>query len=202
MSQAKSSSKPIWVVGDSHAGFYENFDYCNNWNAGAFLAYKLIEKPEFARAIRTMAPVGVILLFVFGEIDCRVHLKTHNNVDEVAKRYLQFVQQFKDDYSLAVIGPVASTRMDSPRITSIEFPIVGSCFERNAITRELTTKIRKECEGHNVFFDSILEQLIDEHGLTKAEYYAEDKVHLSNKAVPLVEPVLQELLNANDSSAT
>ena len=48
------------------------------------------------------------------------------------------------------------------------------------------------CQTSGVAYFDIFSKLIDEEGLTIDDLYDEDKVHLSSKAAPLVEPLLLE----------
>ena len=99
-------------------------------------------------------------------------------------------------HKVIVFGAIASTiREDNDPIQWSEFPVSGTCFERNKIAKEFDLYLRSECEKNNIKFFSILDFLIDENGLTKEEYYSmKDKIHLSVNAKSLVEPLLEKCL--------
>jgi hypothetical protein len=181
----------IYCIGDSHADFFRYVLHCESEHCGSTLAYNLVNKEDIYERISKYLPKGSILLLCFGEIDIRVHVEKYNNIKECVSRYIMAICKFRDlGYKPIVFGPIAST-IKGQKLTG-EFPIVGTCKERNIKTSEFTIELQKRCEESNLAFLTIFDKLIDAEGLTKSEYYHDD-IHLSRKAVPLVEPFLLDI---------
>lgn len=133
------------------------------------------------------------LILVFGEIDCRVHIKKqselNNNtieiaVDEVLKKYEEYINIIlKYTTNIICYGPIAS----QPDCTNIDpdFPRYGSNFERNEITKLFNKKLELLCKQLNIKFTTIFFDMVD-NNITKIEYVNVDFVHLSNNAIGLV----------------
>jgi hypothetical protein len=181
----------IYCIGDSHVDFFRYVLHCEAEHCGSTLAYNLMNKEDIYERISKYLTKGSILLLAFGEIDIRVHLAKNKNIKECVLRYVEAVCKFRYlGYKPIVFGPIASTIKKEN--LSGDFPIVGTCKERNILTVEFNKELQKLCEEQNIDFFTIFDKLVDGDGLTKTEYY-HDTIHLSRKAIPLVEPLLLEI---------
>jgi len=213
----------IHCIGDSHVSFFSGEDviqplwpgrsddrlpYFKTFRVGAALAYNLCETGTRMRGrevlfsiLRSEVPSGSTVLVCFGEIDCRAHLlrqaesqqrELDEVVDECVRRYFSVIKEVMAmGYSAVVWNAIPSTLRDSLR--SPEFPVYGSCLERNRATRLFNDKLRKLCEEQGANFLSIFDRLVDKRGLTRMAFYM-DTVHLSQRAMPLVAAALRKSL--------
>ncbi len=174
----------VCCFGDSHANFFKNFDFCDGIYMGPQLAYTLSKRIDtiFYYLTDRMANKKadeIVALFCFGEIDIRVHLGEHKNISECVDKYFEVINKIiSKGYRAIVFGPIGQTMLEQ---MSSPFPAIGSCFDRNKIASEFNSLLSKKCEVFKVPYISIFEQLIDENGLTKEEFYESDRVHLSKK---------------------
>jgi hypothetical protein len=147
------------------------------------------EVPESSRVV----PSGSMVLFCFGEIDNRVHLigqartqrrSIESIARECAERYFDVINEFHNqEYRIIVWNAIPSSAAEySP---NPEYPLVGTCEERNCSTAVFNNTLKESCVSIDIPFISIFEQLIDAGGLTKSEYFMGDAVHLSQKAMPI-----------------
>ncbi len=198
MEPTKGNNLTIYVIGDSHSLFYNNIDICKVWHAGAILAYNLIDKREVYNYIYENVPKYSKLLFCFGEIDCRLHLYKHLNIEECANRYIKAVKQFKNDYSLIVAGPIASTPRENPQneFQSSEYPTYGTQVQRNLVTRDFNEALRRKCAQNKIKFFTLFYSLITPNYLTRLEFYNNDKVHLNKKLVLQAIETLNDIIDS------
>lgn len=181
------------VIGDSHTRVFGHIPYCRAQNLGAYLAYNLIEHDDVYMKTIATVPKKEILVCCWGEIDVRVYLKEHLNIEECVKRYVDALIEFRNlDYRVVVFGTVGSSW--DPVETASSFPAVGTCKERNEIAIAFNKELQKQCEAKGFKFFTILDKLIDANGETIREYYQEDAVHLSEKAVLLIDPLLVKIV--------
>lgn len=131
--------------------------------------------------VSTHVVAGVdFILFCFGEVDCRVHLPVHKNVQECIERYLAVVSGYINSGQKVIVwGPHIG-----PEICSS--PFTGSYEERKAITIEFNRSLVERSRGYT--FLSIMEDLLV-NGCPDSSYYANPNepgdIHLSQTAMPL-----------------
>lgn len=207
------NSEIIYCIGDSHASFFSGRNNIQpaypelsvntipsfkSYRLGAILAYSLCNfgsttkgREKILKLLLTLPKKSNILL-CFGEIDCRVHLikqaiKQNKNLEEVitecVRRYFSFILEIKKDYKIIVWGVIPST--PSEKIIDTRYPHIGSCLERNYVTKIFNEKLKEFSLESGVKFVSIFEQLLLKNGRTNGEFYI-DNVHLSQKAMPIV----------------
>lgn len=203
----------IYCIGDSHASFFSGLDGMQPaWPAptenalpffrvirlGPVLAYSLYHyrsksrgREKLFRAIRKI-PAGSNVLLCFGEIDCRNHIlrqaelqrrDIQSIVAECVRRYTSVAGELKKrGYQILMWGVSASAFVNSP--LDKEFPTYGNCADRNRVTGIFNKFLSDWCDANKAKFVSIFDELIDDRGQTKTEFYA-DQIHLSQKAMPM-----------------
>ena len=202
----------IHVVGDSHVMVFsgkehipDEIDYrgflpfFRTYRLGPYTAYNSAKLRNLIESIivQKVGPDDSVML-CFGEIDCRVHLIKQSEtqgrpledvVAECVNRYSQLFD-IKEKYGtrLLVWNVPASSVED---VDSGEYSTYGTCRQRNEATRLFNQLLEGECRKREITFVSIFDHLIDEDGLTRAEYYA-DAIHLSQRAMPLIVDVLRK----------
>ncbi len=202
----------IHVIGDSHvvvfSGFelpYENFEHTGflpffrAYRIGPYTAYNAAKRREVIEPVieRWVGP-GDYVMLCFGEIDCRVHLAKQAEVqgrlledivEECVDRYAQ-IFDIKEKYGIRLLvwNVIPSSLKD---IDSGEYSTYGTCRERNEVVRLFNRKLIGECKKREIVFVSVFDRLVDENGLTRPEYYADD-IHLSQRAMPFILDALRE----------
>lgn len=189
--------------------------YFKTFRLGAVLAYNLCEygaglkgrealflllDRRIPAAYREIPPGSKVLL-CFGEIDCRAHLlkqaelqkkPIESVVEECVKRYFGVIMEIQQlGYEVMVWNAVPSSRYDS--IPNKEFPAHGTSLKRNQVTKLFNDYLSDRCCSGDAAFITIFDDLVDEQGLTRMEYYF-DYVHLSQKAMPLALSKLTEIV--------
>lgn len=126
------------------------------------------------------------IMLIIGEVDCRWHLpyqahiqnkKNEDIVKECIERYFRVYLDLKNKgYNLIGWGGHPSTT--SGHNDDQNEPVFGDCLTRNKISLLWNKLLKEKCEENNIPFVSIIEDLIDENGLTKMGYFS-DYCHLS-----------------------
>ena len=218
-----NSQKIIYCIGDSHADFFSgrnaispeypetkkgDLPFFQNFRLGPVLAYNLPEtntktkgREKLFKILGEVNPKDVIIMLCFGEIDCRVHLIKQVRIKNIsfeesslicAERYFSVIKEVKDmGFEVIVWNAIPSSIYEN---VDPEFPTFGTCKERNLITHIFNDKLKKMCEKNNIKFISIFDKILDKDGLTNMSFYM-DKIHLSQKAMPLALKELQKNLN-------
>ena len=193
----------IYVFGNSHAHFFtdstpakfgkgekEN-EHFQSFSLGPVIAYNFFEHhyPYMIGMVNGLpvAP-GDFVMIAVGEVDCRWHLprqaaeqnrKIELVVDECLNRFFRAHMHLKDNgYNVIAWGGHPSTTRghdDNP-----SEPVYGDCLTRNKISLRWNDSLKRLCEENGITFVSIVGDLIDNHGLTKMEYY-KDYCHLDSK---------------------
>jgi lysophospholipase L1-like esterase len=206
----------VYVIGDSHVcalsgrnvihdsfpiDLGDGIPWIRSIRLGAVLAYNLVSldtrnqgRQRLFTVLRILPP-GANVLLCFGEIDCRAHLLKQAEkqarplvaiVRECVRRYARVIREVQSlDFRVGVLAPFASSwdRVDP----SIDFPYVGTCQERNAVTRLFTSSLTEQCAKLTVPVISILDDLVDKNGQSNRKYFL-DGCHLSTRALPLLLP--------------
>lgn len=216
---SNSQSLVIHCIGDSHASFFSGTDiiqpmwpdYSSNrisffrsYRLGAVLAYSLHKLETTSRGREKLFELlGTIpkhsrILLSFGEIDCRVHLvkqaeKQRLPLESVVKacveKYVDVACEIRDmEYEVIVWGVIPSTT--SGNIGQSEYIEYGTDEQRNTATKMFNAHLCALALKKNIHYLSIFDQLVDREGKTKFYYYI-DKIHLSQRAMPLAMKRLQ-----------
>ena len=138
-------------------------------------------------------PHGARVLLCFGEIDCRCHViprvrksggDVERVVDRIADRYCKAIGDVMSwGYRPLIWNVIPSSPRESAG--SREYPVIGSCLERNQATRLLNQRLACWCQEHDLPFVDIYRQLVDDDGITRPEFLM-DEIHLSQRTMPLV----------------
>ncbi len=137
-------------------------------------------------------------MFCFGEIDCRAHIvlqsekqrkPTKDIVKDVVDRYFSVLQEVQTmGFNILVwnVIPSAPTDINSRINVPQEYLFHGTRDERNAVTIEFNTYLKKLAEANGMFFMDFFDKLMNEDKTVKLQYYCKDDIHLSQDAMPIV----------------
>ena len=168
------------------------------WFLGPALAYNFYEHhlPKVYSFVKEFPQVfnekDMMLLMVFGEIDCRVHLPKHvskqrtieNVVEECVTRYHKSILDLKNKgFNVAVAGAQPSLSDESilRKMTEKErrYNISGTTKIRNQVCKQWDLFHNHLCNQRDIPFVSIYNDLVDSQGFTKEDLFS-DCIHLNH----------------------
>ena len=140
-----------------------------------------------------------IVILVFGEIDCRIHIyykymmgdmtiPMDQLIDKTVSNYGIVLKQLNDlNINIIVCGiPAAGFEKNI-----YGYPFYASHEKRAMIYREFNEKLKYFCKINNYKYINIYSIVSDENGFIKKEYAADD-VHLNEKILPFIEASLSK----------
>ncbi len=139
------------------------------------------------------------LIFVFGEVDIRIHIKYQHRqtgrpvselVRNTADRYTAYVDSLrKQGNNIHVFNVVPTGNFSTPEALrwkkTLSYPFLASRDERTAYTEMLNQELAGYCNQRDIPFIDIYKHLIDESGRRKKELIY-DYSHLNNSTADLV----------------
>jgi len=202
----------IHCIGDSHSAVFSGEDvmqpiypqtsnntspYFKCYRIGAATAYQLSNKePILTQIIQRHVRDGDKVLFCFGEVDIRAHLKKQMgeqgiSVKEIVKecvdRYFDVLLMYKDRGIDVLAWGVIASWHESKIYTG--GPSFGTNLERNELTKEFNSYLQELCLKNDIVFVSVFEDMTDDNNITIPEYLDDwegSHIHLSQTAFPLI----------------
>ncbi len=175
------SANTIHTVGDSHSwfGWKDIKGLSININhIGPKLMYTFSKDREkvVSTSIYNSINKGDILLYCFGEIDCRCHISKHVTsendyttiIDRLSIAYVEAVRYMHDNYMpqetrtaiYSVVPPIR--KLDGGN--NSEYPFLGSDQERLQYHRYMNERLRMLCSENDVTFVDIVNKYEDSDG--------------------------------------
>lgn len=189
-------------------GIKNGHPFFKAFRIGPVLAYNLCRNNSSTRGreklmeLLSQFPPKSNVLFCFGEIDCRAHIvlqvKRQSRTVEaiiktVADRYFSVVKEVQGMGFTPLIWnviPSAPTDINSKINVPAKYLFHGTQKERNDVTRRFNAYLKTLAKDRDIFFMDFFDKLMNEDGSVKLEYYCQDDIHLSQRAMPIV---LEEL---------
>jgi hypothetical protein len=187
----------IHTVGDSHSWFgwkdIKEYQYPIKINRiGAKLMYTFSKDREkvISPFIYDSINKNDILIYCFGEIDCRCHISKHitKDVDYVAlinrlsTDYLEAVRYMHFKYmpqgAKSAVYSVVPPIKERDGTNNPDYPFLGSDQDRLQYHRYLNERLRLLCENDIIFFD-ITSKYEDENGFLETEK-SDRRCHIDN----------------------
>ena len=187
-----------WVFGDSHAGKFGGDERFKLVGPPAPTAYGIASEKSrseslfMLQALLHFAEDGDTVLFVLGEIDCRVNIyrqsiiqkrEANEIIFDVVERYGRVVKDVRDHNPVNVAVLDVPPAVKQPNVYMVDY--YGTRDQRAEIARRFNIVLRDWCEKNEICFIEIYPFLTDERGWLKDEYSV-DEVHVSEQVVPLV----------------
>lgn len=197
----------IYCIGNSHANFFTGAHPATNtkvtnglftsYNIGPTIAYNFYEH-HFPKVREFLAQESIdksenSVMLVVGEVDCRWHIPRQADLQgrdvlevtrECVKRFFQcLLHLMLDGYNVIGWGGHPSTtdgHSDNPNS-----PVFGDYLTRNRVSMEWSRYLGSLCDAADIKFVSIVEDLINEDGLTRMDYFS-DYCHLNANAFPIM----------------
>jgi hypothetical protein len=220
----------IHCIGDSHVSVFSGIDKItdgwpsvgdclpgyHSYRTGPHLAYSVGDPDHVAyrtlRHILNQLPSDDTILLSYGEVDCRVHVvkqaeaqnkSLQDIVNNIVWRYSNAILSVRETHSKVIVyAPVASCNCNHPDAKVCEeneYPHIGPPELRNFATKAFSKALIDKFENTDIGVLSIFDQLSDDNLKTIDSFYM-DSVHLSQKAMPLLQNAIQELVTTKWSS--
>lgn len=209
LSYSRLLNKPlIYVIGDSHAKVFEKQKMFIVYHLGAATAYKLKDKVSTTNSNQKLFSVikrikkRDIVMLVFGEIDCRIHIYNEHKKSGISIRGLigQTISRYGDvlrqldarGVNFFVLGVPPASRRKSILPTSVFYGLqfYASSDIRSKINREFNQRMKDFCQENYYKYIDVYSKTSDKNGFMMEEY-AKDDIHLNNKAVRLIREFLK-----------
>lgn len=206
---ARLTGRPlIHVIGDSHAKVFRLHKPFIVHYVGAATAHNLLKTGSTINSNRKLfdaasriGPGGVVLL-VFGEIDCRIHIyyqfKKNGErssigelIDNTVANYGQAMDRLAGlGLRLAVCGVPPATKVRNEYRYPFYAPPDVHC-KINALFNE---RLKALCHQRGYPYIDVLSRFADEDGFMRREYAA-DEIHLNGRTVGYVREELRRGLH-------
>ncbi|MBM3156592.1 MAG: SGNH/GDSL hydrolase family protein [Chloroflexi bacterium] len=204
---ARAFGKPlIHVIGDSHVIPFRGSMPFLAHHLGAATAYNLIKKNSSTRSNEKLFKIVVkldrkdMVVLLFGEIDCRIHIYYQHKksdgkhsidqlIDRTISNYGEVMAQLKQhgvNFCVHSISPATEVGNE------YKYPFYGTPEIRSQINRMFNEKLKSFCDKNVYPFIDIYDRVADKNGLMLREYSGDD-IHLNKKAVKLVRAELRKV---------
>ena len=134
---------------------------------------------------------GDSIVFCFGEIDCRCHIKKHiknentyqHIIDNIVLKYIEAIQlnikeckvKLKNICIYNVVPPVEQHNThENP-----SYPYLGSDQDRKAYTLYFNKILKEKCEKNNWIFIDVYDKYCDDNGFLRKDL-SDGNVHIKN----------------------
>jgi hypothetical protein len=180
--------KTIHTFGDSHSYFgWNNVPNINTHHLGPKLCFSI------GRDGINISNYGVkendIVVFCFGEIDCRCHIHKHINNDTT---YKQIIDEIVDKYFFQINMNMSLYKNIKMCVYNVvppiekhntgenpDFPYLGSDEERKSYVLYFNEKLKEKCKDNNYIFFDIYDKYIDNNGFL-SKTLGDGCVHIKN----------------------
>ena len=193
----------VYAFGHSHAGKFGNDSRFVLVGPPAPTAYGLGNEKSRSESLFILRQMlheveqNDIILFVLGEIDCRVHVYRqsiitgrHPNdiISDTVEKYGHIIKSVRDDNNVNVAVHDVPPATAQPNVYLLDH--YGTRDQRAEIARRFNFILGNWCEKNDICFVQLYPYISDERGWLKEEYAIEDGAHVSEEVVPFV---VQEL---------
>ena len=196
----------IFIYGDSHANSnFKNIALpCNNCHINSSTMHRIGRDSIILNCRPNEHDKNSILVFDFGEVDCRCHIKRQINlgrleddvIHELIDRYFAAIPknviQFREIIVSAIVPPTIQADYENVHgpITH-EYPFVGSDQERSRFTEKMNAKIKEYCEIYDYTYFDPFDYYKNDIGCLKFELsdtfgHIKENSHILEKFVELV----------------
>jgi hypothetical protein len=179
----------IHTVGDSHCK--ESFQNVISHHLGPILCYSFGKNALQRCPIKTFGlKEHEILIFCFGEIDCRCHIHKHISkeksykdiINEIVKEYIQGIlkcmKMLNKTIQVSIFNVVPPVRREDA-LENNEFPFLGSDEERKSYVLYFNEKLKESCAKENFIYFDIYNYYTDEDGFLRKDM-KDESVHIKN----------------------
>ena len=184
----------IHTFGDSHSTFgWRKLKKVVGHHLGAVLCYSFgNENLKRCNISNFNIKNGDSVVFCFGEIDCRCHIKKHINnentyqhiIDNIVSKYIKAIQlnikkckvKLKNICIYNVVPPIEKHNTKENR----KYPFLGSDQERKSYTLYFNKKLKEKCNENNWIFVDVYDKYCDDNGFLRKDL-SDGNVHIKNE---------------------
>jgi len=182
----------IFIYGDSHGNdLFLNLKLPHlNFHKGGITMHRIGRDKKIINFDNTIHDKKSVICLVYGEIDCRAHIKIQvnmgHNMDDVIKGLVNnyfraILLNIKQCKRIVVVGIVPPTKKSdyeehNGKLQG-EFPFVGKDHERVQITKKMNTLIEEYCNQYNMIYFNPHDFYTREDGTLKYEM-SDKTVHI------------------------
>jgi lysophospholipase L1-like esterase len=195
----------VFVIGDSHTHIFSQSPLFQVFHIGPATAYNLIKKDSSTKAnekideILNIVKSGDIVILVFGEIDCRIHIfyqfkkkQETQTISELIQKtihnYCTYVNKIKNQgIEVCVCGITPPGEEEN----IYDYPYYAEKDLQQKIYREFNNELKIYCNNFKINFLDIFPMASDDSGFL-SKTYSDDGLHLNAKMLPLIEKMLQK----------
>jgi len=186
-------NKKIYIIGDSHCnsfGYHSKFEkiWMNKKINEMYLsrtAFNLHKyKLQFEQLLEQVTS-NDILLCIFGELDCRLHIynkyRTTNTplillIQRTVISYINFLVQYQNKYNQLCVVHIVPPGTEPQYVWNFKY--YGTREERRMITEIFNYMLMKECMNNHLPFLDVYDDLVDDNGWLY-KHISRDDVHLN-----------------------
>ena len=183
----------IHTFGDSHCNAgWSRIPGVKRHHMGPVLCYSIGTKDELLDLQGYGVADGDVVVFCFGEIDCRCHIQKHVSkerthervIDEIVDKYLRAIQRKVKSLSgvktcVYNVPPAVhkATTWQHP-----QYPYLGTDEERRTYVEYFNGRLRQRCPEFGYVFFDIYDQCVDEEGFLLPEI-SDGVVHITDATI-------------------
>lgn len=199
--------KIYYVIGDSHSTNFLHEAFIIK-HIGPATAYRLKFINSLTQSNKKIFNIldsiyrnkQINVLFIFGEIDARIHVynfsmekkvSLHKAIDNTLKSYVTFLNSIKKKYPLINIY-VFNILPTGEQKNIYKARYYANRIIRSKITEEINMKLEELSRKNGFKFLNIYNYLIKKNGKRKKEYIF-DEAHYNRKTLPLILNELSKL---------
>ncbi len=187
------------VIGDSHSLVFKRQPGFIVHHVGPATAHNLIKDTSATQSGRQLREIlgGIrkrdVVIFCFGEIDCRIHIYYQFRKNEGRIPISELIRQTIWNYG-SVLSQVVAQGFSvcvygipppGHEENRYGYPFYATLDMRSTIYKEFNECLKKLCADKGIKYIDIFSLVSDEHGGIAAEY-ADGQVHLNSRVVGLV----------------
>lgn len=194
----------VHVVGDSHTqAFFQRYPFIVH-HLGAATAYNLASARSTTNSGKQLFQIASsldhkreMLLLVFGEIDCRIHIYKRYRELNGTKTILSLIKATVRKYGKAM-EKLAEQRIPFAVLSAApagrqkniyDYPYYATFAKRAEIAQRFNQELATYCHEHGYPFVNLYREVVHTGGGIK-RVYRQDEVHLSANVVPIVKELL------------
>lgn len=198
----------VYIVGDSHVLPYRGQKSFLIYHFGPATAYRLPSADSSTQSHRQLLSVLKkmnrkcdILVLVFGELDCRIHIYNQhmksggvapisNLIEGVVRKYATVLSELRDMQFRFIVHGITPAALEE---NIYNYPFYGCPNTRARISKEFNDKLRELCTESGYLFFDIYSHLADSNGMIRRDF-STDGVHVDPRnALLLGEWIREEL---------
>jgi hypothetical protein len=183
----------IYIFGDSHANFsLKNLPLPHvNLFENSITMFRIGRDNIIIKFNKSIDTVENVLVFVYGEVDCRCHIgkqialgRTEDDIiQELVSKYFLTIKNNVNNAKVIISSIIPPTRQNECEAVNgpitHEFPFVGSDDDRVRFTEKMNIQLQEKCKENNFIFTDLFPFYRRPDGTLKYEF-SDNTMHVKN----------------------